>query len=362
MHMHEKSSAHFIGVSSTLIQLRVEKMFRYISIIAMIAALIPSHAFAVRDQIRIVGSSTVYPFITVIAEEFGNKTDFKTPVVESTGTGGGFKLFCAGTGPRHPDITGASRPIKIGEIEMCGRNGVKEPAEIIIGMDGIVVANAVTAKKFKLSRRDLFMALAKHVPAEDGTVVENPYTHWNQINPSLPEIEISVYGPPPTSGTRDAFVELVMHKACMEEKVFIDRYADKKQRKKACGMMREDGAFIEAGENDNLIIQKLRSNEDALGIFGYSFLEENRDKVQGSVIEGAEPSFENIIDGKYPISRPLFLYVKKEHMKHLKGMADFVKEIVGEDALGEYGYLTKRGLIPMTEMERLKQRRKFGFR
>jgi len=307
-----------------------------------------------RDQIRIVGSSTVYPFATVVAENFGKTTDFKTPVVESTGSGGGLKLFCAGVGTEHPDITNASRRIKKSEFEMCQKNGVKDVIEVRIGYDGIVLANAEAAPRFELTRQQVFLALAKEIP-QDGKWVANPHKTWADIDPSLPNAEIEVLGPPPTSGTRDAFVELVMEKGCL---TFDEAKALKKDSKKAmkakCHAVREDGAFIDAGENDNLIVQKLDANHAALGIFGFSFLDQNEDKIQGSIIEGEEPTFENIASGAYPVSRPLQFYVKKAHVGTIPGMAEYLAEFTSDKAWGEDGYLSEKGLIPMPEEERAK--------
>jgi phosphate transport system substrate-binding protein len=307
-----------------------------------------------REQIRIVGSSTVYPFTTKVAEQFGRTTDFPTPVIESTGTGGGFKLFCGGVGADHPDVTNASRAIKASEVELCAGNGVAEITEVKVGYDGIVVANAAGAAPFELSRRQLFLALAKQVPQGEGEekLVDNPYTTWSQIDPALPAQEIEVLGPPPTSGTRDAFVELVMQEGCSEwEWIAALEDSDGDRFKQICHTLREDGAFVEAGENDNLIVQKLEANPDALGIFGYSFLDENRDKIQGATIDGVAPTFEAIAAQEYPVSRPLFLYVKPAHAAIVPGLGDFVLELVSERAIGEDGYLADIGLIPLPPQE-----------
>ena len=309
-----------------------------------------------RDQIRIVGSSTVFPFATVVAENFGKTTGFKTPVIESTGSGGGLKLFCQGVGTEHPDITNASRRIKKSEVELCASNGVTDITEIKIGFDGIVLANAKASETYKLSRKDIFLALAKEVPV-DGKLVANPYTKWSEINPDLPDTEIEVLGPPPTSGTRDAFVELVMEVGA-EEIPFLKDLAksDKSKFKQVFGSMREDGKFIEAGENDNLIVQKLEANPSALGIFGFSFLDQNADKVHGSVIEGNAPTFDAIADGSYPVSRSLFFYMKNAHVGVIPGMKEYVAEFTSEKAAGQEGYLTDKGLIPLPEADLEKYR------
>jgi len=305
-----------------------------------------------RDTITVVGSSTVYPFTTVVAERFGKRTNFNTPKIESTGTGGGMKLFCAGAGINTPDITNASRRIKKSEFDMCQKNGVTGITEVLIGFDGIVIANSKKAQQYKLSLRDVFLALAKEVPAPDGSekLVENPYQTWKDVNPKLPNIKIEVLGPPPTSGTRDAFVELAMEGGC---KTFpwikAMKKKNKQQFKEVCHAVREDGKYIEAGENDNLIVQKLEANPNALGIFGYSFLDQNSDMLQGSVVNGVEPTFDSIADGSYVVSRPLYFYVKNAHVGKVPGIKEFIDEFTSEEAMGEEGYLTDRGLIPLSE-------------
>lgn len=305
-----------------------------------------------RDQISIVGSSTVFPFSTTVAERFGKNTEFKTPVVESTGSGGGLKLFCSGIGERTPDIANASRRIKASEVELCAKNGVADIVEVKIGFDGIVLANSRKADVMQITRKDIFLALAKNVPDGEGKTKPNPYNTWADINPKLPATKIEVLGPPPTSGTRDAFVELAMEGGCKEfDWVKALKKADKTAYKTLCHTIREDGAFVEAGENDNLIVQKLEVNPNAFGIFGYSFLDQNSDKMQGSLIGDVEPTFENIADGAYPISRSLFFYVKKAHIGVVPGIEAYLSEFISEDAAGEDGYLADKGLIPMGEEE-----------
>ena len=302
-----------------------------------------------RDQIRVVGSSTVFPFATAVAEQFGNKTGMATPVVESTGTGGGLKLFCAGIGEQHPDITNASRRIKASEVEQCAASGAKEITEVQIGYDGIVLANSKDSERMSVTVPQIWMALAKEVPV-DGEIKANPYQNWSEIDASLPDAKIEVLGPPPTSGTRDAFVELVMDVGCSE---FPEIEAlDDDAKAQVCQTMREDGAFIEAGENDNLIVQKLEANPEALGIFGFSFLDQNMDQLQGSVINGAEPTFENIADGTYPVSRSLYFYVKNAHVGTVPGIEEYVAEFTSEEAFGPDGYLADKGLIPLHDDER----------
>ena len=310
-----------------------------------------------RDYISIVGSSTVYPFATVVAEQFGKTSSFKTPKIESTGSGGGLKLFCAGVGVQHPDITNASRRIKQSEIDKCASNGVADVIEVKVGYDGIAVANSKKAQQLELTRKDIFLALAKDVPDPKGgeKLVPNPYKTWKDVNPALPAQEIEVLGPPPTSGTRDAFVELAMEGGCKKfDWIKAMKKSDKNMYKAICHTVREDGAYVEAGENDNLIVQKLEANPNALGIFGFSFLDQNEDKVQGSKIDGVSPTFEAIADGSYPVSRPLFFYAKKAHIGVIPGIEEFVAEFTSEKAWGDEGYLAEKGMIPMPREERSK--------
>ena len=320
------------------------------------ACLIPAAASA-REQIRIVGSSTVYPFAAAVAEEFGRSTEFKTPIIESTGTGGGMKLFCGGVGVEHPDLTNASRRIKQSEVDLCAANGVSAITELKIGYDGIVLANSKQGKTLALTLRHVFLALAKSVPAPNGELIPNPNRTWQDVDSSLPPIEIEVLGPPPTSGTRDAFNELALEGGC---KTFPDlaalKKSDKGRYKEICHAVREDGAYIEAGENDNLIVQKLVANPDALGIFGFSFLDQNTDRVQGNSVDGVAPTFEAIADGSYPVSRSLYVYVKGAHADSIPGIRDYIQEFTSEKAVGEEGYLADRGLIPAPEAERAEAR------
>ena len=307
---------------------------------------------AARDSISVVGSSTVYPFATVVAERFGKTTDFATPKIESTGSGGGIKLFCGGIGVDTPDIANASRRMKTSEYEQCQENGVTDVTEVLIGYDGIAVANSVEAEQLSLSREDLYLALAKEVPDPDGgeSLVANPYRNWSEVNPDLPATRIEVLGPPPTSGTRDAFVELVMEEGCSGFELIESLEEDAKDA--ACQAMREDGAYVEAGENDNLIVQKLEANQDAVGIFGFSFLDQNSDKVQSSRIDGEEATFETIADGAYPVSRPLYFYVKAQHVGTVPGIEEYVAEFTSDGAWGEDGYLADKGMIPLDDDKR----------
>lgn len=307
-----------------------------------------------REHIEIVGSSTVYPFATVVAETFGKKTKFKTPKIESTGSGGGLKLFCSGNGINTPDITNSSRRIKKSEVELCASNGVENITEVQVGFDGIAIANSKKGETFNLSLKDVFLALAKEVPGEkEGELIENPYKTWKDVNANLPDTKIEVLGPPPTSGTRDAFAELALEGGCKKiDWIKALKKTDKSKFKSLCHTVREDGAYIEAGENDNLIVQKLDKNKNALGVFGFSFLDQNEDKVKGAVIDGVEISFDNIADGQYPVSRPLYFYVKGDHVGKVPGIAEFLAEFTSDDAWGEDGYLTEKGLIPLSEEKR----------
>ncbi len=315
---------------------------------ALAMASVPGTAMA-RDTISIVGSSTVYPFATVVAERFG-RTGNATPKIESTGSGGGMKLFCQGVGTQHPDITNASRRMKKSEFELCQSNGVKDITEVKVGYDGIVIANSVKGEQIDLSLRDIFLALAKDVPNPDGSeeLVANPYKTWKEVNPALPNTKIEVLGPPPTSGTRDAFNELAIEGGCKTFswlKAIKDE--DKSKYKAICRSVREDGAYVEAGENDNLIVQKLEKNPAAYGVFGYSFLDQNRGVVQAANVDGVEPTFDAIGSGDYPVSRSLFFYVKKAHVGVVPGIEGYVKEFTSEKAWGDQGYLGEKGLIPL---------------
>ena len=298
-----------------------------------------------RDQIKIVGSSTVYPYAAVVAEKFGKSGKFKTPVIESTGTGGGMKLFCAGVGANHPDVTNASRAIKPKEIELCKKNGVTEIIEIIVGNDGISFAHSVSAPDAEFTKEQLWRALAAKVDI-DGKLLENPYKKWSDIDANLPNKKIEILIAPPTSGTRDAWNSLVMTKGCTKTAKSLYESAGKKA-KKECAKIREDGYAVEAGENDTLIIQKLSSNPDAFGFFGYSYLVANKDKIKASSVDGVQPSLEGIQDYSYPIARPLFFYVKKAHVGVIPGIKEFLKEFTSKKAMSNRGYLAKIGLVPL---------------
>ena len=326
------------------------------TVVASLGLTLSATAFAQagRDYVYVVGSSTVYPFATVVAERFGRSSEFKTPKIEATGSGGGLKLFCDGVGVDYPDVANSSRAIKQSEVDSCAANGVTDIIEVKIGYDGIVLANAIGGETMTLSREDIFLALAKEVPGEsDGELIENPYTTWADVNPELPAIRIEVLGPPPTSGTRDAFVELAMEGGCKATHWIGElKSSDKNRYKAICHTIREDGAFVEAGENDNLIVQKLQANPNAFGIFGFSFLDQNMEKVKGSLIDGVAPTFDAIANGDYPVSRPLYFYAKKAHVDVIPGLRGYLREFTSERAWGEEGYLSDRGLIPMPDAER----------
>lgn len=352
------------------------KMSKVTALVGAASLLVAAQSVVARDYINIVGSSTVYPFATVVAEQFGKTTKFKTPKIESTGSGGGLKLFCAGVGVEHPDITNASRRIKKSEVEKCASNGINDIVEMKIGYDGIAIANSKASPQMNLTRKEVFLALAKQIPGPDGKLIDNPNKTWKDVNPSLPNTKIEVLGPPPTSGTRDAFAELVLGAGAKKyddlkklrgskdeaeikslmAKLGIPESAFNKKGKKVfkavAYAIREDGGYIEAGENDNLIVQKLEANPNALGVFGFSFLDQNADKVQGAKVEGIAPEFDTIADGSYPVSRPLFFYVKKAHVNTIPGMKEYLAEFTSEKAWGDEGYLTDKGLIPMPKAER----------
>ena len=308
---------------------------------------------AARDQIKVTGSSTVFPYSQAAAEEFANKTGKPAPVVESVGTGGGFKAFCGGIGPDFADITGASRAIKESEVKLCADNGVTDITEAMIGYDGLSIAHSSSAPDMDLTEEQIFKALAADLPDGKGGFIANPNKKWSDIDPSLPSFDIVAFGPPPTSGTRDAFVELTMHDGCKNLDGMADlKKADEKKWNEVCSRMRQDGPFVEAGENDNLIVQRLEADANAVGIFGYSFLYENSDKLKGVKVNGVEPTFDTIADASYPIARPIFFYVKNAHRDVIPGMKEFLEEYVSDGALGPDGYLPERGLTPLSDAKR----------
>ena len=292
-----------------------------------------------REQIRIVGSSTVYPFASYVVEEFGATTNFPTPVIESTGSGGGLRLFCDGVGVDTPDITNASRRMKPSEFDRCMENGVTDITEAMIGSDGIVLAQSADNDPLALTREQIMLAVAAKVP-QNGELVDNPYTNWNEIDASLPDREIEILGPPTTSGTRDAFEELVME-ASAEGLGFPEEYTD----------IRADGVYVDSGENDNLIVQRIRENKEALGVFGYSFLVENSDTLDAATVDGVEPTTENISSGDYPVARSLWFYIKEAHEGVVPGIDEYVSLFMDPIMIGEDGLLVEEGLIPLPAAE-----------
>ncbi|MGK6321532.1 substrate-binding domain-containing protein [Sphingomonas sp. DT-51] len=294
-----------------------------------------------RDQIRIVGSSTVYPFTTLVAEQFlANTPGAKPPVIESTGTGAGMKLFCGGIGAAHPDVEDASRRMRRSEYDACARHGVTDVLEVQIGIDGIALAESQRGRGMTLTTSDLYRALAA---APGGR--RNTARVWRDVNPALPATPIQVYGPPATSGTRDSFAELIMGAGCEavepDTRVLRDRAPDLFAAR--CHRLRDDGPYVDAGENDNLIVQKLQANPDAIGIFGYAYLEENAGAVRGVALGGVAPTYATIANGSYPGARPLFLYVKKAHLRAIPGLHAFLRQYAA--LWGRQGPLVRRGLI-----------------
>jgi phosphate transport system substrate-binding protein len=321
-----------------------------IGILGVAALAAAGAAFA--REIRIVGSSTVFPFSTTVAEQFGANTNFPTPIVEANGSGSGIKLFCEGVGQNFPDIANSSRRMKGSEWDLCRANNVTDIVEVVIGYDGIVLANAKRAEAFDVTRREIFMALAREVPI-NGRLVPNPYKQWSDISAELPDLPIQVFGPPPSSGTRDAFLELAMAPGAEEFPMLKEiKEDDAGLFTEIAHAIREDGAWIDAGENDGAIVQRLTKNPEALGVFGFSFLIQNEDRIRGARIGGTPPTFEAIASGKYQISRSLYFYLKKAHLGVVAGLGDFVKAFTDERSWGDEGYLIDKGLIPLPLAQR----------
>lgn len=318
-----------------------------IKTLAFLAAVLAVSSQA-RDQIKIVGSSTVYPFSSYVAEELGVGGKFPTPVVESTGSGGGFKLFCAGNGLDTPDFSNASRAMKTKELELCEKNGVKNITGVMIGYDGITIAQSKSNKDLALTKQQLFLAVAQKVEI-DGKLVDNPYKNWDEIDASLPKRPIVVYGPPTSSGTRDAFEELVMQKVTKKSELYKELVLKSGKKKfKGYDVIRQDGVYVPSGENDNLIVQKLEKDTNAIGIFGYSFLAENADKIKAAKVDNELPTPQTIADGSYPVSRSLYFYVKNDHLKDVPAMDAYMKLFLSDKMIGEDGVLKTIGLIPMS--------------
>lgn len=320
---------------------------------------IPSITGAQAEKIKIVGSSTVSPFATAVAEQFGAVSGWPTPVVETTGTGGGFKAFCLGAGPEQPSVSDASRPIKESERALCASNGISAPVEIRIGYDGIVIASGKAGPGFDLTKEEIYRALAKDLPDGKGGFMPNPYKNWREVDPSLPDEAILVFGPPPTSGTRDAFVELGMEEGALSDPQMTALKArDEAEFIIRAHTIRTDGAWIDFGENDAAIVQSLTKTPGALGIFGFSFLEQNSDRVQAARLSGVTADFEHIKSGDYGLSRPLFFYIKQENIGFVPGLIDFASEFVSDGAMGPDGYLIDKGLIPLTDEDRAAEQEK----
>ncbi|MFN3607937.1 MAG: substrate-binding domain-containing protein [Hyphomonas sp.] len=316
----------------------------------------PVPAIAQNQKIKIVGSSTVAPFSRPVAERFGAVTRFATPIVESTGTGGGFKAFCEGVGPITPSIANASRPMTASERELCRSAGVIEITEIGFGYDGIVLANAKGGPDFSMTKQQMFLALAKDIPDGRGGFVPNPYSRWSEVSPELPDVPILVFGQPPTSGTRDAFNELGMEKGALEIPQLVELKAtDSDAFKIRSHTIRTDGRWIDFGEHDSAIVQSLMKSPDALGVLGFSFLEQNADRIQGTSFNGIAPTFDNINSGDYGLARIMFFYVKDQNLPLVDGLAEFVEFSVDDGAAGPDGYLLEQGLVPLHEEDLLEQ-------
>lgn len=323
--------------------------------IAVATALAAGGLAVARDQIAIVGSSTVFPFSSAVAEQFAARGVFRTPRVESTGTGGGMSIFCRGVGLNHPDITNASRRMKPSEFDECQSNGVRDIVEVKIGFDGIVLATAQAGPAMALSKLQVYLALARDLPSR-GRFIPNPFTRWSQISPTLPDTKIDVMGPPPTSGTRDAFNELVVERGAqrMPQLVQLTEGDDDAFESRAL-TLREDGAWKDSGENDNLIVQALSRSPTQVGVFGFSFYEENADRVRAVALDGLQPTFQDISDGSYAAARSLYFYLKRQHVGIVPGLAEYAREFVADRSAGPRGYLRRQGMVPLTDAERAVQ-------
>ncbi|MEA3412809.1 MAG: substrate-binding domain-containing protein [Pseudomonadota bacterium] len=327
--------------------------------------LICSHGspLAGRDYVIVVGSSTVHPFASVVAERIGKTTRFRAPHIEALGSGGGLQLFCKGEGADEVDVALASRRIKPSETERCRQNGVRDIIELKIGYDGIVLASSRQGPTLKLTLKQLYLALAREVPDPEGgrTLVANPYQTWKQIDPALPEVPVKLYGPPPTSGTRDVLADRGMLSGCRQfDWLNVLGATDPDRLATLCRAVREDGVYSEAGENDNLIVRKVSHSDQAVGIFGFSFFDQNMNLLQAASIDGIEPDPETVFDNTYPLSRTLYVYAKATHLDRIAGLRAFLKEITSDRAIGEDGYLTDKGLIPLPQAERRATAEKAG--
>jgi phosphate transport system substrate-binding protein len=316
--------------------------------------IMPGQAVA-RDRVHVVGSSTLFPFAAAVAESFASRGPWKAPLVESIGTGGGFRLFCAGAGESTPDVTDASRPMTRTEVVECARHGVGPVVGLRVGLDGMLLAGARNAPAFSVTREQIYLAVARSVP-RGGALVPNPYRRWREISPDLPDLPIRIYGPAPNHGTRDAFVALAVVPAC-ERKPEI-RALPAEQRQKACQAFREDGAWIDVAQDYSVLFRRLMADPEALGVLGFSYLENNRSQMRAARIDGVDPNPETIGNWSYPLSRPLFLYVKQAHVGRIPGLTDFLREFFSERAIGPGGYLESRGLRPLPEGQRRFEMRK----
>ncbi|MCU7611858.1 substrate-binding domain-containing protein [Anaplasma capra] len=307
------------------------------------------------DQIRVVGSSTVFPVISSLAEEFGRFSAYRTPVIESVGSGMGFNMFCAGSGQGTPDIVMSSRKIKDAEVELCGASGVRDMIEIGLGYDGIVIASSKQKDQVDFSLTDLFSALSKYSLSDEyGKVPTNKYGTWSEVHSSLPEHEIEVYGPHKNTGTYDILVDTVIRGVCMSAKNFVDSYPNLEERKNVCSSIRNDGKYIEVATSENVVIHKISKNSNAFGILSFSFLIKNQREIQGNKVAGVEPSYETISSGKYVLSRPIYIYVKREHLDSTPGLREFVQEVLRPESIGNSGYLVNLGFVPL-QQEQLEQ-------
>lgn len=334
----------------------MNKLIGAVATVALLA--VADQAHAARDQIWAVGSSTVFPFSTRVAENFAKKTGKKSPRIEALGTGGGIKMFCGGAGEKFPDIANASRPMKKSEFLACQKAGVKDIVEIKIGFDGIVVASNKKGPDFNFKLEQLYLGLADQT-LRGGQIVKQPYKSWSEVGPGLPNARILAYGPPPTSGTRDAWIELAIEGGAGKLPTLAKmKAADEKKFKATVSPMRTDGGWVDAGENDNAIVGTIEKTPNALGVFGYSFLEENGSRIKGASINGVKPTAQTIASGQYPLSRSLYIYVKKSQVGVTPGLKEFVSEFVSDAATGRGGYLQNRGMIPLPPAVHIQMKQK----
>ena len=331
-----------------------------------VAALVASAAFAgvavARDQVQIAGSSTVLPYAKIVAETFGETfPDFKTPIVESGGSSGGLKEFCKGVGPDTIDIANSSRPIKDSEVEACKAAGVTEIQEVKIGYDGIVFATDAGNADLKLEPKDLYQALAAEVVV-DGKLVANPYKKWSEVNKDLPDAEIAAYIPGEKHGTREVFEEKILAKGCKDVGA-LDAIkavvADEKEQHAKCVAVRKDGLAVDIDGDYTETLARIAANKSGIGVFGLSFYENNADKLKVATVNGIVPSTETIASGEYPVSRPLFFYVKKAHLGVIAGLKEYVEFFTSDDMIGPDSPLAEYGLVAAPDAEREEIRKAF---